>query len=111
MPDELPERFNLAAHFLDERAMRHPNRVAIAGEPDEVTYSELTALANRVGNGLLELGVARGDRVLIVRPDSAEFMAAFFRATKIAAVAVPLNSFARPAEFVHYAPKRQPRAG
>ena len=51
MPEELPERFNLAAHFLDEPAKRHPNRAAIAGEPDEVTYGELAALANRVGNG------------------------------------------------------------
>ena len=85
MPEELPERFNLAAHFLDEPAKRHPNRAAIAGEPDEVTYSELAALANRVGNGLLELGVARGDRVLIILPDSAEFIAAFFGATKIGA--------------------------
>src|SRR5437667_300954 len=111
MPEELPERFNLAAHFLDEPAKRHPNRAAIAGEPDEVTYSELTALANRVGNGLLELGVARGDRVLIVLPDSAEFIAAFFGATKIGAVAVPVNSFARAADFIHYVQSSEPRAG
>src|SRR6266571_2336653 len=110
MPEELPERFNLAAHFLDEPAKRHPNRAAIAGEPDEVTYSELAALANRVGNGLLKLGVARGDRVLIILPDSAEFVAAFFGATKIGAVAVPVNSFARAADFIHYVQNSEPRA-
>lgn len=34
-------------------------RVAINGEPHRLTYGELAALASRVGNGLLELGVSR----------------------------------------------------
>ena len=110
MPWEFPERFNLAAHFLDAPAAQHANRVAILGEPREVTYGELAGLANRVGNGLLELGVARGERVLIILPDSAEFMAAFFGAAKIGAVAVPVNSFARAADFIHYVGNSAPRA-
>ena len=92
----------MAEHFLDEPAQRHSNRVAIAGEPCEVTYGELAALANRVGNALLAQGVARGDRVLILLPDSKEFIAAFFGAAKIGAVAVPVNPFARAADYIHY---------
>jgi benzoate-CoA ligase len=97
-----PERFNLAARFLDASAMGYPERVAILGEPRRVTYGELQTLANRVGNALLESGCEPGDRVLIALPDSAEFMAAFFGATKIGAVAVPVNSFAHAAEYAHY---------
>src|SRR6266571_1734487 len=77
---EIPEPFNIAEYFLEARAAQHPQRLAIAGEPREVTYGELAALANRAGNALLEQGVSRGDRVLIVLPDSAEFVAAFFGA-------------------------------
>jgi len=109
LPEEIPERFNLAVHFLDVPAKRHPERVAIAGEPREVTYGELAALANCAGNALLEQGVCRGDRVLIVLPDSAEFMAAFFGAAKIGAVAVPVNPYARTADYIHYIENSEPR--
>jgi benzoate-CoA ligase len=107
---DLSEHFNVAAHFLDEPAQRHSNRVAIAGEPREVTYGELAELSNRVGNALLAQGVARGDRVLILLPDSAEFIAAFFGTAKIGAVAVPVNPFARAADYIHYIESSEPRA-
>ena len=110
MHAELPEYFNVAAHFLDAPAGQHPQRVAIVGEPREVSYGELAALANRAGNALRAQGVSRGDRVLIVLPDSAEFVAAFFGAAKIGAVAVPVNPFARASDFIHYFENSEPRA-
>jgi len=63
MHGELPEHFNVAAHFLEAPARRHPERVAIVGEPGKVTYGELAALANRAGNALRSNGISRGDRV------------------------------------------------
>ena len=66
LPADIPELFNIAAHFVDAPAARHPRKTAIVGEPWGVTYAELLALTNRAGNALLELGVSRGDRVLIV---------------------------------------------
>src|SRR2546421_8630675 len=110
MHGELPEHFNLASHFLDAPAALHPGRVAIIGEPREVTYSELAELANRVGNALRAQGVSRGDRVLIALPDSAEFVAAFFGAAKIGALAVPVNPFARASDYIHYLENSEPRA-
>src|SRR5579864_1097245 len=110
LPAEIPAQFNIADFFLDAPARRHPDRVAIAGEPNRVTYAELAALANRVGNALLAQGVSRGDRVLIVLPDSAEFIASFFGAAKIGAVAVPVNPFARSADYIHYIQDSEPRA-
>src|SRR2546421_8005733 len=110
MHGELPEHFNLASHFLDVQAALHPGRVAIVGEPREVTYSELAELANRAGNALLSQGVSRGARVLIAQPDSAEFIAAFFGAAKIGALAVPVNPFARSSDYIHYLENSEPRA-
>ncbi|HYT20078.1 MAG TPA: AMP-binding protein, partial [Candidatus Polarisedimenticolia bacterium] len=110
MRAELPEHFNLASHFLNAPAALHPERAAIVGEPREVTYRELAALANRAGNVLTTQGVSRGDRVLIVLPDSAEFVAAFFGAAKIGAVAVPVNPFARSSDYIHYLENSQPGA-
>ena len=110
LPADIPKRFNIAAYFVDASAARHPDKTAIVGEPWAVTYAELSELTNRAGNALLELGVAHGDRVLIVLPDSAEFIAAFFGVAKIGAVAVPVNPFARSADYIHYIQDCEPRA-
>src|SRR5882724_7414265 len=107
---EISGQPNIAAYFLESPAALHPERLAIVGEPREVTYGELAALANRAGNALRSNGVSRGDRVLIVLPDSAEFVAAFFGAAKIGAVAVPVNPFARSSDYIHYLENSQPRA-
>ncbi|PYU70411.1 MAG: benzoate-CoA ligase family protein, partial [Acidobacteria bacterium] len=110
MHGELPEYFNVAAHFLEAPAASHPERPAIVGEPHEISYGELTALANRTGNALRAQGVSQGDRVLMVLPDSVEFVAAFFGAAKIGAVAVPVNPFAQSSDYVHYLENSEPRA-
>src|SRR5258707_15320260 len=110
MHQELPVHFNVASHFLDAPAASHPERAAIVGEPREVSYGELAALANRAGSALLSQGVSRGDRVLIALPDSAEFVAAFFGAAKIGAVGVPVNPFARSSDYIHYLENSEPRA-
>jgi benzoate-CoA ligase len=63
-----------------------------------------------VGNALRAQGVSRGDRVLIVLPDSAEFVAAFFGAAKFGAVAVPVNPYARSSDYIHYLENSEPSA-
>lgn len=109
LPGGIPEQFNIAAHFVDTPAARNPHKAAIVGEPRTMTYAELAGITNRVGNALLGLGVSRGDRVLIVLPDSAEFIASFFGAAKIGAVAVPVNPFARSADYIHCIQDSEPR--
>ncbi|MFZ0037395.1 MAG: class I adenylate-forming enzyme family protein, partial [Candidatus Acidiferrales bacterium] len=98
-PLQLPAQFNIAEEFVSRPAREHPRRVAILGEPRTVSYGELAEEANRVAAALLGSGVAPGDRVLISLPDSLEFIAAFFGAVRIGAVAVPVNPFSRAAGF------------
>src|SRR5258708_8313941 len=109
-PGEFPEKFNIAAHFLHDPAELDSERPDIVGEARELNCGELGALDNRAGNALLAQGVSRGDRVLIVLPDSAEFVAAFFGAAKIGAVAVPVNPFARSSDYIHYLENSEPSA-
>lgn len=56
-----------------------------------LTFTELNRASNRVANGLLGLGVRKGDRVGLLLMNGAEFVASFFGAAKIGAVVVPLN--------------------
>ncbi len=101
-PDAFPRILNIADYFLDRPAREHPERTAILGEPQEVSYAELARLASRAGNALRRAGCAAGDRVMIALPDSAEFIAAFFGAAKIGAIAVPVNSFIGGADYAYY---------
>ncbi len=87
---------------MDAPAQNFPDRTAIIGEPHPVTYAELATLMNRFGNALHSLGCQRGDRILIILPDSAEFIAAFFGAAKLGAIAVPVNALARSSDYSHY---------
>jgi benzoate-CoA ligase family protein len=99
---DLPSRLNVAEVFLARPAREHPDRLAILGEPRPFSYGELAALAARVAGALSASGCQPGDRVLLVLPDSAEFIASFFGATAVGAIAVPVNSSARPSDYAYY---------
>jgi benzoate-CoA ligase family protein len=99
---DLPSRLNVAEVFLAHPARVHPDRLAILGEPRPFTYAALAALAARVAGALSSSGCRSGNRVLLILPDSAEFIAAFFGATTIGAVAVPVNSSAQPSDYAYY---------
>jgi acyl-CoA synthetase (AMP-forming)/AMP-acid ligase II len=101
-PGKIPASFNITDHFLYVPALAHPGRPAILGEPAPVSYGELASLTRRVSLALSREGIAPGERVLIVLPDSAEFIAAFLAVVAIGAVAVPVNSIAREADYAHY---------
>jgi benzoate-CoA ligase len=103
------ERFNIASYFLDRPAAAHPQRTAILGEPAALTYGELQRLTNRFAGALRRAGCRPGDRVLIVLPDSAEFVAAFFGSAKIGAIAVPVNPLTRRPDYEFFVQDLSPR--
>jgi benzoate-CoA ligase family protein len=99
---EIPAQLNIADEFIARPAREHPQRIAIIGEPAAVAYAEVYAAVQRVARGLLDCGCQPRDRVLIVLPDSLEFIAAFFGTAGIGAIAVPVNPHARRADFEYY---------
>jgi acyl-CoA synthetase (AMP-forming)/AMP-acid ligase II len=84
--------------LLADGAMRHPDRIALIFQDQRWTYRDFWRAANRVANGLNEIGVRRGDRVALVLPNSAEFLLAVFAITAIGAVFVPVNPAYTPEE-------------
>jgi benzoate-CoA ligase family protein len=94
--------FNIAHEFIERPAQEHPSKLAILGVERRATYAELEREMNRIACALREYGCRSGDRVLLVLPDSLEFIAAFFGAAKIGALPVPVNSTARLSDYLHY---------
>ena len=57
----------------------------------EMTYLQLQRDVNRFANTLLDLGVQKGDRVILFIPKSLIAVVAHFALQAIGAMAVPLN--------------------
>src|SRR5712692_6016937 len=86
----LPDQFNVATAFLDRNIVEGRGaKTAIYHEGAAYSYAQVAELANRVGNGLRDLGVDMEQRVALLLLDSPEFAAAFFGTIKIGAVSVP----------------------
>jgi len=101
-PISLPEEFNAAEYFVD-RHMREGRggKIAIECGDLRVTYAQLFALVNQVGNALQKLGVRIEERVLLLLLDTPEFAGSFFGAIKIGAVPVPVNTLLKPADYAY----------
>jgi len=96
----LPEPFNAASYFVDRHlAEGRAAKVAIECEDRSVTYHELHQNVNRVGNALRALGVRIEERVAMLLLDGPEFAWCFFGTIKIGAVAVPINTLLKPADY------------
>ncbi|HUC61361.1 MAG TPA: benzoate-CoA ligase family protein [Alphaproteobacteria bacterium] len=97
---EVPRQYNAAAEFIDRHLEEGSGaKTAILDDRGATSYAELAARTNRAGNMMRTLGVALGDRVLMLMLDSADFVACFFGAIKIGAVPVPVNTLLTTPEY------------
>src|SRR6056297_1534906 len=90
---DLPARLNMAAQVCDDGAARAPDRVAIidlSGGRQEVSYAALRSMADGLAHALVARGVARGDRVGVLRSQGAWCAAAHIAIWKIGAISIPL---------------------
>jgi acyl-CoA synthetase (AMP-forming)/AMP-acid ligase II len=83
--------------FLERAAFVYGDRVAVIDEPGvdgslgRLTYAELHDRARSLAVGLDAMGVGVGDRVAIVSPNSARFLASYFGVSGFGKVLVPIN--------------------
>ncbi len=98
----IPEQFNAASAFLDRNLQEGRGaKPAIFYQGQTFTYAQVAELANRVGNGLRDLGIEQEQRVALLLLDSPEFAASFFGGMKIGAVPVAINTSLRPNDYVY----------
>jgi long-chain acyl-CoA synthetase len=86
---------------LRERTCNEPDRVAIVYEGRNLTFADLDAESNRLAHGLRALGLKTGDRLGLFMPNCPEFEIAFYAASKLDAVACPLNPSYRDREVTY----------
>lgn len=77
--------------FLDQAAARFPDRVCTDFEGKTITYREMSRLTDRLADGLIQLGLKRGERVGILMPNLPQFVLAFYAVLKAGGIVVALN--------------------
>jgi benzoate-CoA ligase family protein len=83
--------YNAAVDLLEGNlVLGRSERPYLRTSQREWSYADVSAAADAAGAGLLDLGMERGDRVLIATRDRPEFVATFWGAIKAGLVAVPL---------------------
>lgn len=90
---------NLTFNCVDRYALspETTNRIALLwegedGEVRDLTFGKLSAEVNRVANGLMDLGVGKGDTVGVYMPMIPEAIIAAYGIAKIGAIYLPIFS-------------------
>ena len=91
----------LVNDFLRDSAERFPDKVALVCNGQRLTYAQVEEQANRVANGLLALGVQRGERVAVWLPNSVETVIAIFAILKAGATFTVINPTTKPGKLTY----------
>jgi len=100
-------------NHLYDRLFANPDPDALFAEvPGEtvrkVLYRDLDALAGRLANTLVRLGVKPGDRVAVQAEKSIELVALYLASARAGAVFLPLNTAYTPAEVEYFFSDAEP---
>ncbi|AYA25101.1 2,3-dihydroxybenzoate-AMP ligase [Rhodococcus rhodochrous] len=100
-PEEFAERYRAAGYwtsetfgeFLPARAARFADRTAVVGHDAtatrrSITYRELDDASARIAAGLADLGVRKGDRVVLQLPNIVEYTEVLFAVFRLGALPV-----------------------
>ena len=86
----MPENNEYTFTRFDEMCAKYPDNTAIVYLGERFSYGKLSDLIDRFATGLNNLGVGKGDRVMIYIQNCIQWVIAFFGIQKIGAVAVPV---------------------
>lgn len=99
-----PDEFNPTEELLDKQvAAGRGDKAAILFEDQRITYAQLQAQVNKLGNALRALGVKAGDRVMLRSPNIPPALVSNFAILKLGAVVVPTSPLFSRSEIPHIA--------
>jgi acyl-coenzyme A synthetase/AMP-(fatty) acid ligase len=102
---QCPEHFNFGYDVVDAWAAASPDHLALlwVGDGDErrVTYSQLADRSGRFARAVSELGLSRGDRVLVILPRVTEWWEALIGLLKAGLVAIPGTTLLTPKDLAY----------
>ena len=91
------DRFNWAIDYFDAMARGNDKPALIlvdasSGKQTTLSFAQMSERSARIANFLTDLGVTRGDRILLMLPNCAELWDAMLAAIKLGAVLMPATT-------------------
>jgi long-chain acyl-CoA synthetase len=88
--------------LLEETAAKTPNSPCTNFFNKRLTYWQIKEQSDRLASSLLSLGIQKGDRVILLLPNSPQFLIAYYGLLKAGVVIVPLNPLSAERELEFY---------
>ena len=79
--------------FLRTRVERFGERPLILLDDVRITYRDAALRSARLARGLIASGIGKGSRVALLAPNGPDWVVAWLAATRIGAIAIPINTF------------------
>ena len=76
---------------FDQMSERYPGHTAVLYLGEHFSYARLRELSERFAGGLSEMGVKKGDRVMVYIPNCVQWVIAFLAIQKLGAALVPVS--------------------
>jgi len=92
---------NTVAACLDRAGQEFASYPLVICGERTVSFEQMNSYANRVANAFLEMGIIKGDRVIILLENCLEWLYTWFGIAKMGAVAVPINTSHRGSVLEH----------
>jgi acetyl-CoA synthetase len=94
---DVPEDFNFAYDVVDEWARVEPDKKALvwcddADDERVLTFADISRLSNRFANALWDIGLRKGDVVLVVLRQRWEYWICAMALCKIGAIVIPATT-------------------
>lgn len=102
----VPDNFNFAYDIVDSWAIQEPNKRALCwtndkGEHKDITFGDLKELSDKTASFLLEIGISKGDMVMLILKRNIEFWQTIIALHKIGAVAIPATHLLTEKDIVY----------
>ncbi|KAB2872656.1 MAG: AMP-binding protein, partial [Burkholderiaceae bacterium] len=90
------------AEMVERTARELPHKVALVHGERRIGYAEMVDASKRLAGALLDLGLARGERVVVQLPNVPEFVLVYLALQWIGAIPVTALRAHRHAELRHF---------
>jgi len=87
--------------FLSSTARKYPDNIAFSCQERKLSFGELNDQASRLAAGLHELGIKRGDSVVLFLQNSLEFLIGYYGILKAGGIVVLSNPLYKGGELRH----------
>ncbi|NLJ41803.1 MAG: AMP-binding protein [Clostridiales bacterium] len=103
---EIPENFNFAFDIVDRLARENPDKIAIVWSNDKneaktFNFKDLEYYSNKAANFFRDLGIKKGDPVMLILKRRYEFWFCFLALHKLGAIAIPATHLLTAQDIVY----------